>query len=217
MALVDKLEIENVIKRGHFLLTSGRHSDVYINKDAIFCNPDLFNDVINIMYMKVHQLDFDVVTGPAIAGAVLAAPLARNLGKIFVYPEKIINGPACPISEGMQFRRGYDKVLKDKKVILIEDIITTGGSVLKTIDAIHECGGTVEKVIAIWNRSKWTTEHCEVDSIIKETVESWEADDCPMCEAWLKEEHHKCDTCPSTECDCEVKYPLTDPKTGYII
>ena len=195
--LVEDLEKANVIKRGHFLLTSGRHSDTYINKDSIFCNPVLFNDIINVMFLKAQKWDFDVITGPAIAGAVLAAPLSYYLGKIFVYPEKVLTEPYYQDKKNyeMKFRRGYDKVLKDKKVLIVEDIITTGGSVLKTIDSIYDCGGVPGMVLAIWNRSGWSNNHCEVDSLINEKVESWDQD-----------EHGNCP-------DCHNGIPLVDPKT----
>ena len=77
-----------VIMEGHFLLTSGRHSNVYINKDRIYSKPHLFSAVINEMVEKIRQsqTNFDIITGPAIAGAVLAAPISLLLNKTFVYP-----------------------------------------------------------------------------------------------------------------------------------
>ena len=133
------------------------------------------------------------MTGPAIAGAVLAAPLSINMRKTFIYPEKVItNYPTN--TEIMEFRRGYDKVLDGKRVFIIEDIITTGGSVEKTNKAILDNGGIVVGVISIWNRSGWKLDNCENLTLINRPVESWNPEECPMCN------------------DINNQIPLRDPK-----
>lgn len=177
-----------IIKNGHFKLTSGKHSNQYINKDAIYSNPILFNKVVMKM---VRVLDpyintFDVITGPAIAGAVLAAPISLQLfDKIFVYPEKVEDDPLAGNPSKwtkMVFRRGYDKILKNKRVWIIEDIITTGSSVEKTIVAIEKCGGKVIGISAIWNRGLWC-KNTRFLSLINEIVSSYWPDECPNCKA----------------------------------
>jgi len=162
-----------VILEGHFKLTSGRHSNKYVNKDAAFSDSLLFGEIYHQLINASFDFTCDVMTGPAIAGAVLAAPIALFTRKTFVYPEKI-NGE-------MVFRRGYDKVIEGQKVLIIEDIITTGSSVIKTIKAIEECGGFPAGVVAIWNRSGWTSEVCPTMSLIEESVESWTPEECPLC------------------------------------
>ena len=176
-----------VIKKGHFKLTSGKHSAQYINKDTIYSNPLLFLKVMEMMHEKIKKYEdiFNVVTGPAIAGAILAVPIALVMHKIFVYPEKVADNPlAGNPSKGtkMVFRRGYDKVLKHKKVWVVEDIITTGNSVEKTIMAIRDCGGAVVGVSAIWNRGLWHI-NIPVLSLIEETVPSYWPEECPNCKA----------------------------------
>jgi orotate phosphoribosyltransferase len=178
---LEMLNKHNIIKSGHFILTSGRHSDAYINKDSIYCNPNLFELLILEMSLIVKNLFYcDIITGPAIAGAVLAAPIANSLSKIFVYPEKtdeII----------MDFRRGYDKILGNRigiarnQVVIVEDIITTGSSIEKTIEAIERYGARVSGIAAIWNRTGWKTDKCSTISLIDEPVESWDPDSCPLC------------------------------------
>jgi len=173
MELSKQLKERGVILEGHFKLTSGRHSDKYVNKDTAFCDPYLFKTLFQQFLYCQGGMQYDVVTGPAIAGAVLAAPVGLFLDKVFVYPEKV---------EGkMVFRRGYDKIIKDQKVLILEDIITTGGSVQKTIDSIKECGGIPMGVIAIWNRSGWKPVDCLCISMVNEQVKSWEPDECPLC------------------------------------
>lgn len=203
--LLSQLKKHGVIYEGHFLLSSGKHSNLYINKDALYAIPKLFAQVINrfsdILFCfedDINNIECDIITGPAIAGAVLAAPLAIRLNKIFVYPEKMVESkfvgyPAKQVVKEniMKFRRGYNKILQDKKVVIAEDIITTGASAQKTIDAIRLCGGECAVVLAIWNRSKWKPKGIEVISLINELVESWSSIDCPLCKKGI---------------------PLTDPK-----
>jgi len=65
--------------------------------------------------------------------------------------------------------------------LLIEDIITTGNSVQKTIDSIEHNGGRLVGVIAIWNRSGWEPSNYRIESLINDPVDSWESDECPLC------------------------------------
>ncbi|MCK4308335.1 hypothetical protein KAW50_08930 [candidate division WOR-3 bacterium] len=187
-------EKHGVIKTGHFKLTSGKHSAQYINKDAIYSNPMLFDIVVQRMRGKINVYKdmIDVVTGPAIAGAILAAPVSLLLNKIFVYPEKADDKPlAGNPGKGtkMVFRRGYDKILKGKRVWIVEDIITTGGSVEKTIRAVEECGGKITGVSVIWNRCRnplrelWRMDSVLLLSLINEFVPSYWPEECPNCRA----------------------------------
>jgi len=193
--MYELLKKGNVILEGHFKLRSGRHSNLYINKDSIYKNYHLFFTTISEMAHKIlHSgVTFDIMTGPAIAGAILAAPLSIKMRKTFVYPEKtIVDYPTNKTI--MEFRRGYDKELDKKRVFIIEDIITTGGSVEKTNKAIRDNGGIVVGVISIWNRSGWKLDNCVNLSLINRPVESWEPDKCPLCN------------------DPNNRIPLRDPK-----
>lgn len=187
-----RLEEEGVVLQGHFLLNSGMHSSRYVNKDAMFSNPELFKDVSNglLELLACDINEFDAITGPAIAGAILAAPLALMLHKIFVYPEKTEDG------RGMVFRRGYDKVLKGKRLAIIEDIMTTGNSVQRTMTSAESCGATITRVITIWNRFNIRFDNIRVFSLINKEIESYTESFCLLCKSGV---------------------PLTNPKTGVII
>ncbi len=192
MNLVEAFEKEGVILKGHFKLTSGRHSNLYINKDRIFTKNYLFREcvdqIVDIISKEYKTNQYDIITGPAIAGSTLAAPIAMFVKKDFVYPEKNIRLIYSSKTSGlfednksMKFRRGYDKKIKNKKVIITEDIITTGGSVQQTIKAIEKCNGTVVGVISIWNRTNWKPMTSSIHSLINDEIHSWLPDECPDC------------------------------------
>ena len=191
MDLVDTLKSEGIVLEGHFNLSSGRHSNLYINKDLIYSNKSLFSkvgmDLIELI--KENFDDFDIITGPAIAGAILAAPIALVLNKTFVYPEKLYKtrkidyyGDACTVLDGkyMDFKRGYEKIIEGKKVIIVEDVVTTGASILSTRDVVIKYGGNVLGSVVIWNRTgNDSLFPITMHSLIKEKEETWEADNCP--------------------------------------
>lgn len=201
-SMVIRLKNYNVFLEGHFLLSSGRHSKQYINKDAIYCIPGLFSLLVDrfadILDSDFESTGYNIITGPAIAGAVLAAPVAVRLNKIFIYPEKTTKSefkeyPIKRVVETniMQFRRGYDKIIEGEKVVIIEDIITTGASVQRTIDAIRQCGGECVGVLSIWNRGTWRPKNIKLISLVDRLVVSWAPENCPSCKSNI---------------------PLTDPK-----
>lgn len=170
-------QVYEVILTGHFLLRSKRHSNIYGQKDAIYRHPVLYKRTIDNLIHLVEDHAFNAVTGPAVAGIALAAPIALHYDKVFTYPEK---------KDGeMVFRKVYQDALRGKMVLLVEDVITTGGSVMKTIDAVYRAGGGVVLVACIWNRTGWG---CEVPvlSIVDTKAESWEPLQCPMCKEGLE-------------------------------
>lgn len=176
-----------VIKEGHFILTSGKHSDKYINKDKVWQYPTISRIIINLLKVETSHFWFDVITGPALAGAVWAAPVSHLLKYPFVYPDKQFSGR-------MLFRRGFDRYIENKRVLIIEDIVTTGSSIRKTVDSINRCNGKLAGIVSIWNRSGWRPKdhQIKIRSLINQPVDSWYESECPLCKSG--------------------NIPLTDPK-----
>jgi len=199
MSLIPIFEKYNVILKGHFKLTSGRHSDRFVNKDRIFSISTMFSAVIYNMAAELKNENVGIITGPAIAGAILAGPISLTINKDFIYPEKIysighkqrighdeFNDYAYIDSSKIDFRRGYDKLINGRNFGIVEDIITTGNSVQKVIDKITEYGGHVEKVVAIWNRSNWKPDGIKIVSLVNQEIDSWEPEDCPLCKEGIE-------------------------------
>lgn len=189
--LFEELKNSGIILSGHFRLRSGKHSDLYINKDLILTKPALFRNVLIEFQYKISnlihcisnsQLENLVITGPAVAGAIFSAPLSYMSRIPLVYPEKVeVSGV-----DTMLFRRGFDSFLSGKSVILIEDIVTTGDSILQTIDAVEKCKGIILRTFSLWDRGSYLSDIISYDSLINRAVPSWFPAGCPLCKNHVK-------------------------------
>ncbi|HON32518.1 MAG TPA: orotate phosphoribosyltransferase [Candidatus Syntrophosphaera thermopropionivorans] len=164
----------DVLQEGHFLLTSGRHSANYLEKIHLYQNPQDTTRVCEMLAELLVDYDFDTVVGPAYGGIVLAFETARMLEKGFLFTQR---------KEGvMTIRSGFD-LSKVKKVVITEDIITTGGSVKEVITTLKNAGIEVVAVAAIVDRSTEEMDFgCPFLPLLKMDIPSWEADDCVLCQ-----------------------------------
>lgn len=156
---------------GHFLLSSGKHSNRYIQCAKLLQYPDKSEIVLREVANKLKALEVDVIVGPAMGGIVVAYELARQMGKKGIFTERE-NGE-------MTLRRGFT-INKGDKVIISEDVITTGKSTKEVIKVIEELGGEVLGVACIVDRTSESIGY-PVYSAIKLEVESFNADECPLC------------------------------------
>ncbi|MEA3312398.1 MAG: orotate phosphoribosyltransferase, partial [candidate division WOR-3 bacterium] len=132
------------VKEGHFLLRSGLHSGVYVEKFHLLERPEILSEFVKALLPKLKG-SFDRVVGPALGGMIVAYELAGQLGIPASYAEK---GP----DEGFVIRRGR-RVSQGERVLVVDDVMTTGGSVRKTIAAVKECGGEVVHVAVLVDRA----------------------------------------------------------------
>lgn len=179
------LEKNQVIQRGHFVLTSGQHSNCYVNKDAIYPHTEDISSLCKLFADQFKQCQVEVVIAPALGGIILSQWTAHHLSKIMnqevlaVYAEKTADG------QGFVIKRGYDRLLQGKKVLVVEDILTTGGSVKKVIDLVRQLKGNIVGLAVICNRGNV----CAADvscpdkfiSLVEIELSSWKEDDCPLC------------------------------------
>jgi orotate phosphoribosyltransferase len=183
MDIIDILKkVGAVLTDDHFVYTSGKHGEVYVNKDAIYTHPLEVSQVGLLFAEKYKDLDIEVVAAPALGGIILstwtAYQLTRLKGKeiIGVYAEKLPEGK-------MGFTRGYDKLIKDKKVLVIEDLATTGGSVKKVVELVKETGGIVVAVCTMINRNpkevNTETVGAPFDSLGILEARAWDEKDLP--------------------------------------
>ncbi|OGL31295.1 hypothetical protein A3F37_02945 [Candidatus Saccharibacteria bacterium RIFCSPHIGHO2_12_FULL_41_12] len=176
--------VGGVIIDDHFVLKSGKHASKYINKDALYPHTDLTSQACIAFVDKTQDLDYDVVVGPALGGIILSQWTAWHASKqggkeIYgVYTEKNKD-------EDQIFTRGYDKFVNGKKVLIVEDVTSTGGSAKSVLDAVRLAGGEVVGVVVLVNRnpSEVTSEYFGVPfyALGEFIVEVYEESNCPMC------------------------------------
>jgi orotate phosphoribosyltransferase len=166
-------EENNALLTGHFLLSSGKHSDRYLQSELVMMNPAVAAAAIAPLVKKVEGIAFSTVVSPAIGGIRFGYELARQLGKAAVFTERI-NGI-------MVLRRGFD-IQSGERVIIAEDVVTTGKSTKECADAILERGGVVAAVAAMIDRTGGANVFdVPFFSLGAVNVETWDAADCPLC------------------------------------
>lgn len=175
-------KVNAVMTDDHFVYTSGKHGEVYVNKDAVYPHPEEVSQVGQLFAEKYKDADIDVVAAPALGGIILSTWTASHLTKmkgkeiLGVYAEKMPD-------KSMAFTRGYDALIRDKNVLVIEDLTTTGGSVKKVVDLVRETGGNVVAVCVMVNRNpegvNEETIGAPFDSLGVLKAEAWDEKDLP--------------------------------------
>ena len=171
--LLTLLQKTGALLEGHFLLTSGRHSNVYIEKFRVLENPVALNQICKGMADIVKKEKIDLVLGAAIGGILIAGGVGRHLNTKHIFSERV-NG-------NMELRRGFS-ILSGQKIVIVEDIITTGGSVFELIKLAENYGAQISHIINLVDRSsKKLNFKVPISPLLSMPVESWEQNDCPLC------------------------------------
>lgn len=159
---------------GHFLLTSGRHSDSYLQCALVLQYPDQAEKLAKELVNSLPKQSIDLVVGPAIGGITIAYEVARQLGTPAIFAERE--------NDSMTLRRGF-QIPAGAKVLVVEDVITTGGSVMEVAALVEELGGEVVGIASIVNSSNGKVElGYPYYSILPLEVISYLAEECPLCQ-----------------------------------
>ncbi|WP_339062379.1 orotate phosphoribosyltransferase [Tepidibacillus marianensis] len=175
--IVDLFQELGVLKEGHFLLTSGRHSNRYMQMAQLLQYPDQTEKLCRILAERLATEEIDLVVSPAVGGILVGYEMAKILNTRNIFCERE-NGK-------MTLRRGF-QIQPGEKVLVAEDVVTTGGSVKEVINVIRENGGNVVEVGVLVDRSNGTVEFgVPFQSILSLEVESYVPDICPLCKEGL--------------------------------
>lgn len=141
------------LRDGHFLLKSGRHSDAYLEKFAVLSDPTATSELC-AFWAGVHRdaagaPSVDLVAGPTTGGVILAFETGRQLGTPAIFAEEV---KAADGSTHREFRRGF-RIEPGQRVLLVDDILTTGGSLLAMIPAVEAMGGDIVECAVLVDRS----------------------------------------------------------------
>jgi orotate phosphoribosyltransferase len=179
---LEQLFVEaGALKQGHFLLASGRHSDRYLEKFDLLRNPVATSAVLQPLAARLLDWDIDVIVGPTTGGILLAFELARQLGLPAAYAERSGEGLS-----GREIKRSTI-FTPGSKIFVIDDILTTGGSIAETLTALRAFPIEVVGIAVLADRSGGSVRFCEIPMIplLSLDIESWTAGECPLCAAGI--------------------------------
>jgi len=164
----------NAIMDGHFLLTSGLHSPHYVEKFNVLQHPAYTQQLCEAMAEKFKDSQIDTVVGPMTGGILLAHEVGKALGTRAIFTERV--------DGRMTFRRGFT-LEQGERVLIVEDIVTTGGSIKEVIAAVKELGAIPVAVSMLVDRSGGKVSFGDVPStaLLHMQVETYNPDDCPLC------------------------------------
>ena len=167
------LKEAGVLLEGHFLLTSGRHSNRYLQCARIFRNTRYSEELCAALAEKFRDAGVDIVIGPALGAVQMAYEVSRALGCENFFAER---------EDGaMTLRRGF-AVTPGMKVLVVEDVVTTGGSAKEVIELTRAAGGTVVGVGAIVDRTGGKMDFgVPFHAALSMEVASYEPEQCPIC------------------------------------
>lgn len=165
---------------GHFLLTSGLHSPRYLQCAQVLQDPALSEKLCTLLAAKLMGLKAETVIGPALGGILVAYELARALGVRNLFAERNKDGQ-------MELRRGFI-IRPGERILLAEDVVTTGGSLKEVMTIVKAAGGNVVGVASLVNRTSGRDPAFGAPfvSLLTVDVPTWSAEDCPLCKQGSK-------------------------------
>ncbi|HAL31054.1 MAG TPA: orotate phosphoribosyltransferase [Coriobacteriia bacterium] len=172
--VLEALKDAGAILHGHFQLTSGRHSDTYVQCARVLEDPALTTRLAGAMAAKMADERIDVVAAPAVGGIIIGFAVAQALGVKFIFSERQ-NGE-------MVFRRSFS-IEPGQRVLVVEDVVTTGGSVAEVVALVKAAGGEVAAVTSIIDRGGEKAFGERYLPLLRLEVESVEPAGCAQCAA----------------------------------
>ncbi len=163
----------NALLTGHFKLTSGKHSDVYYEKFTLLKQPSLCTKICEEMASKFKDSKAVTVVGPTTGGIIIAYDVARYMGIDAIYAE--------PGDEGRVFKRGF-YLEKGQKVVIVDDVLTTGRSVFEVIDLVNSYEAEIVGIGLMLDRSNGTVKfNYPYFALATVAANAWEPAQCPLC------------------------------------
>lgn len=173
--VIQTFQETGALLEGHFLYASGRHGRQFLQAARVLQYPDKTEALCRAMAGRFKDAGIELVIGPATGGIILAYETARHLGCRAAFTEKE--------GSGMALKRGF-ALKPGTRILVVEDIVTTGGSIHKSVAHLRERGGEVIGVAVLIDRSRGEAQFdCRYEPLARLDMESWDAADCALCAA----------------------------------
>jgi orotate phosphoribosyltransferase len=170
------LEEAGALTQGHFLLSSGKHSDRYVEKFHLLRKPKMLERICAEIVRQLEGERIDVVAGPTTGGILIAAEIARQMDVRAAYAERADEGSLARAFRRVNYFEPGDRVL------VVDDILTTGGSVRETIAALSPHAVELAGVFVLVDRSKGQADlGAPYRALAEMDVPAWDPDGCPLC------------------------------------
>lgn len=171
------------LRDGHFILASGRHSSSYLEKFQVLQHPAETERLCARLASWAKTRDVETVAGPTTGGIILAHEVARQLGVRAIYAERRENGT------GREFRRGF-ALRPGERVVVVDDIMTTGGSLQETVEAVRKAGGHVAGAAVLVDRSGGAANvGVPIEALWRLEIPSYAPAECPLCAKGIPATH----------------------------
>lgn len=167
----------DALLEGHFRYTSGRHGKQYFEKIRIVQEPRFVDELGNMMAAMMNDIieEIDLVCAPAYGAVVFGFATALHMGKRFAFLQR-------DTEARMSVRSGFSDIVQDSRILLVEDVCTTGGSIVESIDALNSAGAEVVQVGLIVDRTAGKLKFkSPCRSLLSVETASWDSEECPLC------------------------------------
>ena len=177
-----------ILADDHFVYISGQHGSGWIDKDAIFVDPARVERLAGLLAEAVRELNAEILCGPATGGLIVAQWTAHALGLNAVFAEHDVR----PAAEGLRgkfvLRRGYDRLVANRRVLIVDDVTNSGHSLRQTALAVRNAGGLLAGAAALVHRGNVDAAGIDVERLLfllEVDVPEWPAAECPLCRQGL--------------------------------
>jgi orotate phosphoribosyltransferase len=175
--VLDILRQTGAIRDGHFLLASGLHSPTYVEKFQVLQWPDQTERLCRMIAGQFHSAGVQVVAGPTTGGVIIAYETARQLGVRGIFAEREGSGK----DETRRFRRGFN-IAPGERVLIVDDITTTGGSLREMLDEVNRHQGQVVAIaVLVLREARPVDLGVPVFPLLRLDIPTYDPANCPMC------------------------------------
>jgi orotate phosphoribosyltransferase len=169
----------DALLRGHFRLTSGKHSELYFEKIRLIEKPAVLDELVRFLVDRIRseKKEFDYIISPAYGAIAIGFLAALKLGKRFAFSQRL--------DEKMTFRPGWSGLEPGTRAVIVEDILTTGGSIQEVVESLKQRGVVTAAVYVLVDRTAGAVavDGQPVGSLLALKVDAYEAEACPLCRA----------------------------------